>query len=186
MRLNGIPAVYRDLWPKNTDINFTGEKNMSWSPWGTFSTNNIHCYTDDYRFESIWRKPEYTLKRVLELNYVLSPDFTMYPGASDYVNTWQLYRAMSVFSYWQNMGVNVIPSINWSTPLHILNNKELYPQFSVIAVRGPANRYKNEWYAGAETIKKLINPKIILHFGQALGLDVWEDAAINYPLRSKK
>ena len=186
MRQNGIPPVYLHHWPIEVNINYDIDDSLAWSPWGTFKSDNIHCYTEDYRFEITWRKPELTLKRVLDLNLVIAPDFTVYPDAPAMINRWQLYRSISVFAYWQNMGVNVIPSINWISPGQIRRDLDLYPQFSTIAVRCPGKEYLDDWLAGAIEIKKTINPKTVLHFGTALGIDVWRGCEVyNYSLRPK-
>lgn len=184
MRQNGIPPVFRQSWPIKTAIDYPLSKDLLWSPWGTFASPNIHCYTEDYRFEITWRKPELTLKRVLELNLVISPDFTVYPGAPHPINQWQLYRSLAVFSYWQTMGVNVIPSINWISPSQIRQNQDLYPPFKMIAVRCPGKEYQKEWLSGAETILEIIKPDIVLHFGTSLGSRIWKGCDLfNFSLR---
>lgn len=187
MRQNGIPSVFRHVWPLKTNLDYPDLKNsLLWSPWGVFKSKNIHCYTEDYRFESTWRTPELSLKRVLELDFVIAPDFTVYPDAPDIINTYQLYRSLAVFAYWQNMGVNVIPSINWICPNQIKTNLDLYPGFSIIAVRCPTKSYLTQWMQGAEQIKKHIQPETVLHFGTALGLDIWSDCNVyNFSLRPK-
>ncbi len=174
MRQNGIPTVFRQSWPINTKLNYPDLKDtLLWSPWGVFVSGNIHCYTDDYRFESIWRKPELSLKRVLDLDLVIAPDYSVYPDAPAIVNRWQLHRSLAVFSYWQNMGVRVIPSISWVSSEQIRQDRGLYPDFSTIAVRCPTRDYLDTWYSGAETIRDLVKPETVLHFGTALGSDIW-------------
>lgn len=174
MRQNGIPPVFRQSWPIEPIIDYPDlKKTILWSSWGTFKSENIHCYTEDYRFEIAWRKPELTLKRVLQLNFVISPDFTVYQNAPETVNRWQLYRSLAVFSYWQNMGVKVIPSVNWVSPSQIQKDQDLYPDFTIISVRCPGKEYLHNWYAGAEKIRTMINPQIVLHFGTSLGSDIW-------------
>ena len=179
MRQNGIPPVFRQSWPTNTDLNYSDLKdNFLWSPWGVFVSEYIHCYTDDYRFESVWRKPELSLKRVLDLKIVIAPDFSVYQDAPANVNRWQLHRSLAVFSYWQNMGVRVIPSISWISPEQIRQDLDLYPDFSIIAVRCPTREYLDTWLSGAEIIRDQVKPKTVLHFGTALGSDIWTDSQV--------
>jgi len=186
MRQNGIPPVFRQPWPIKTTIDYPLSGSLLWSPWGTFVSENIHCYTEDYRFEIVWRKPELSLKRVLELNLVISPDFTVYQDAPETVNRWQLYRSLAVFSYWQTMGVNVIPSVNWISPCQIRKDRDLYPGFSMIAVRCPGKDYLDAWRSGAETIMEIISPRIVLHFGTHLGADIWNGSEVyQFSLRPK-
>ena len=184
MRLNGIPDVFQVSWPFKTRIDFDFSESLSWSPWGVFKTGNIHCYTDDYRFEGVWRKPEFSLKRALELNFVISPDFSVYQDAPSPVNSWQIYRSLAVFSYWQNMGVRVIPSITWVSAKQILDDLSLYPKFNVISVRSPGSGYTKEWIDGAQVINDLLKPMTVLHFGPKRGIDLWSNSnVINYSLR---
>jgi hypothetical protein len=187
MRQNGIPPVFTKSWPIETNLNYPDlNKSLLWSPWGVFNSDNIHCYTDDYRFEIAWRKPELSLKRVLDLNFILSPDFTVYPEAPEMINRWQLFRSLSVFAYWQNMGTRVIPSINWISQSQIQKDRDLYPPFSIIAVRCPGMNYLEEWISGVETIKEIINPEIVLHFGTSLGSEIWKDCKVyKFSLRPK-
>ena len=185
MRITGVPRVFRFKWPLKTTVNPILNNELSWSPWGVFNTENIHCYTDDYRFEVTWRNPELALQRVLGLNLVIAPDFTVYPTADPIVNRWQLYRSLAVFSYWQSMGVNVIPSLNWVSPDQIRADADLYPRFSTVAVRCPGTKYYNKWVDGITELKKIVQPETVLHFGTKLGLDVWSDEVIyHFKLRS--
>ena len=188
MRQNGIPAAFLYEWPINTNIVYPDLNNkLSWSPWGVFKSKNIHCYTDDYRFEGTWRNPESSLQRVLDLNFVIAPDFSVYQNAPSIINRWQLYRSLAVFSYWQNMGVKVIPSINWVSPDQINQDRDLYPNFSMIAVRCPGNGYYQKWLDGVEIINKIIKPQVVLHFGTNAGIDAWKDSQVyQFKLRAKE
>lgn len=188
MRQNGIPYSFQRTWPIDSYLDYPDlNKSLSWSPWGVFDSENIHCYTEDYRFECCWRNPELSLKRVLDLNFVVAPDFSVYPFAPYQVNSWQLYRSLAVFGFWQSNGVRVIPSINWIGPCQIESDRELYPKFNVIAVRCPGPGYYNEWVLGAEKIKELIQPDIVLHFGTKFGLKVWNNSDVFlFKLRGQK
>lgn len=187
MRRFGVHQTFLFDWPISTQLDYpdlTG--NLSWSPWGVFKTKNIHCYTDDYRFEGCWSNPQNALQRVLNLNFVISPDFSVYKNAPSIVNRWQLYRSLAVFSFWQNMGVRVIPSINWVSPSQIISDKDLYPNFNIISVRCPGFGYYDEWVSGVELIKSIIRPKIVLHFGAKRGLESWNGLRVlHYKLRGK-
>lgn len=179
MRQNGIPLVFQRTWPIETRLKYADlHKHLSWSPWGVFNSENIHCYTEDYRFEGCWRNPELSLKRVLDLNFVIAPDFSVYPFAPYQINSWQLYRSLAVFGFWQLNGVRVIPSINWIGPRQIESDKDLYPNFNIIAIRCPGREYYQEWLWGAEKINAIIKPEIVLHFGTNLGLDVWKNSQV--------
>jgi hypothetical protein len=118
---------------------------------------------------------------------VISPDFSVYPFAHHRVNSWQLYRSLAVFGFWHTNGVQVIPSINWVGPSQIESDRDLYPNFNIIAVRCPNPEYYQEWVWGAEKINEVIKPEIVLHFGTKLGSEVWQNSDVfQFKLRGQK
>ena len=74
----------------------------------------VHCFVDDYRFETSWTSPLRALKYALRFAFAFSPDFTLSPDYPPVLNQFQVYRARWVARYWQNNGVIVIPSVSWA------------------------------------------------------------------------
>lgn len=79
------------------------------------STEAIHFFLDDYRFENVWRYAHRTAKAFQGLT-VCSPDFSMYTDWPIEVQRWNVYRSRWCGAYWQTWGAQVIPTVNWSTP----------------------------------------------------------------------
>lgn len=75
-----------------------------------------HFFLDDYRFESVWTKPDQSLARVHRFKAILTPDFSLYTDWPRIVQQWNHYRRQWLGRYWQEHGVKVIPTVNWSTP----------------------------------------------------------------------
>lgn len=75
-----------------------------------------HFFLDDYRFESVWSKPDWGLSRVRRFRAVLTPDFSLYADWPLIIQQWNHYRRQWTGRYWQDHGVKVIPTVNWSTP----------------------------------------------------------------------
>lgn len=184
MRVDYIPDVYQVEWPIPPSSNYELSDDLKWSPYGQQISGNIHCYTYDYRFESTWRKPEKSMCKMLECNFVISPDFSVYPYAPAMVNSFQIWRSLAVYSYWVANGVKAIPSITWVNPEQIKRDKIMYQKRDTIAVRGPSSRYIQEWINGAKKVNNLIKPKQVLQFGQKAGSDCWKNARVfNFSLR---
>lgn len=76
----------------------------------------VGFYTDDFRFEKIWNEPWTCLDIMKErgLTQLLSPDFSMWGIQPIVVQMYQLFKARWCARFWQEKGIKVIPSLNWS------------------------------------------------------------------------
>ncbi|MBW1673577.1 MAG: DUF4417 domain-containing protein [Deltaproteobacteria bacterium] len=174
MRIDHIPEEFRIEWPVSK-VEFEPEMaEIDWGPWNKTHMVARHFYTDDWRFESTWRVPVQNLQVVLKLKYVTAPDFSIWPGYSRRLVEWQLFRSRQICGFWQYNGVTAIPSLNWTGGMDVKVLSEGIPEDSVVAVRAPAKRYLNEWLEGAIKIRDRIKPKVVLHFGNLYGSEVWD------------
>jgi hypothetical protein len=73
----------------------------------------LHFFTDDYRFECVWNRPEYYLNAI-KGKVVMSPDFSVYTDYNFYLQQWNFYRNRFIGSYYQENGLTVIPTITWA------------------------------------------------------------------------
>ena len=71
-----------------------------------------HFYIDDTRVPAMGNHIEYFTERLRKYQYVIAPDYTMYCGAPLAVNLRSLFLNRSIAVYWQEHGLNVIPSFN--------------------------------------------------------------------------
>ncbi|OZE89940.1 hypothetical protein CH298_13220 [Rhodococcoides fascians] len=74
----------------------------------------LHCFLDDYRFETAWSSPERAARRAVAVGCALSPDFSLWRGMPRAASIWNVYRSRWVAAYWQALGVDVIPTVSWS------------------------------------------------------------------------
>ena len=74
----------------------------------------VHCFLDDYRFETAWSSPERAARRVVAVGCALSPDFSLWRGMPRAASIWNVYRSRWVAAYWQALGLDVIPTVSWS------------------------------------------------------------------------
>lgn len=74
----------------------------------------VHFFLDDYRFESLWDKPIKTLNPIIKQGQALSPDFSLYVDYPIALQIFNVYRNRWLARYWQEQGVQVIPTVTWS------------------------------------------------------------------------
>ena len=72
-------------------------------------------YTDDYRFEVCWNKKEAFLNKLVQQEWtaVVAPDFSTWDDWPFAVRLHNVYRSRWCARYWQEFGVQIIPSIQW-------------------------------------------------------------------------
>lgn len=72
-------------------------------------------YTDDYRFESFYEKPDIETARLLNLGgrVALTPNYSMWYDQPRALHMWAMFRARWVGRYMQEAGIVVIPDLNW-------------------------------------------------------------------------
>jgi len=74
----------------------------------------LHFFVDDYQFNRIWREPDKYLPMMRQFRYVLTPDFSLYCDWPKAVQQYNHYRKHWCGAWWQDNGVNVIPTLRWS------------------------------------------------------------------------
>lgn len=73
-------------------------------------------YVDDYRFEGVWNEFIFAAKQIKKLPFqaIIEPDFSVWRDDPVVVQMYNRYRSQWVARYWQELGMDVIPSLNWS------------------------------------------------------------------------
>ena len=79
-----------------------------------YSGLGIHFFLDDYRFEQCWIKPEVGLDRVKSAEVALTPDFSLFMDMPKAVQIYNTYRNRWVGKFWQERGINIVPTLSWS------------------------------------------------------------------------
>jgi hypothetical protein len=75
----------------------------------------VHFFLDDYRFETVWTKPERGLSRCRAVGAVLTPDFSLWTTMPTAMQLWQVYRSRWCGAWLRHHGVTVVPTVSWST-----------------------------------------------------------------------
>jgi hypothetical protein len=74
-------------------------------------------YVWDNKLEQLWRRPQHYTALFLHhgVAAVVEPDFSVWADDAVAVQLFNVYRTRWLGRYWQDAGLNVIPSLNWST-----------------------------------------------------------------------
>lgn len=147
----------------------------------------IHFYLDDYQFERVWTRPTRYIKLLRKYACVLSPDFSLYTDMPLAMQIWNTYRSRLLGQYWQDNGINVIPTVSWSDERSYSFCFDGLPRRSVISVstRGCVRQEEPRklWQAGmAEAVRRL-EPTKILIYGSKIEFDHGGSEVVWIPAR---
>lgn len=161
--------------------------NYSQSFKGIRSQFGVHFYLDDYQFERVWISPKRYVKLLRQYAFTLSPDFSLYTDMPLVMQMWNVYRSRLLGQFWQNNGINVIPTVRWSDERSYSFCFDGLPRRSVISVstRGCVRQAEPRklWQAGmAEAVRRL-EPTKILIYGSKIEFDHGDAEVIWIPAR---
>ena len=131
----------------------------------------VHFFLDDYRFETLWSRPERGLSRCQRVGTALTPDFSLWRDMPTVMQLWQVYRSRWCGAWLHHHGVDVIPTVSWSTPASFEFTFTGIPTGSVVAVStvgtvrdAEARRLFAEGY---EAMLARLRPALVLVYGTA-------------------
>jgi len=128
----------------------------------------VHFFLDDYRFETVWTKPERGLSRIQRVGFSLTPDFSLWRDMPLAMQLWQVYRSRWCGCWLAEHGIDVIPTASWSTA-------DSYPfafagisprsavAVSTVGVREPLA--KELFAAGYAEMVRQLSPSLVLIYG---------------------
>lgn len=131
----------------------------------------VHFFLDDYRFETVWSKPERALSRVQRVGMALTPDFSLWREMPLSMQLWQVYRARWCGAWMQHHGVAVIPTISWSTKASYkfcFEGLAGSPVVAVSTVGTTGEETKALFFEGLDAMFGYIAPRVILCYGSSL------------------
>lgn len=130
----------------------------------------VHFFLDDYQFNRVWNNPDNYIDMFRQFTHVMSPDFSTYTDFPKAIQIYNHYRKHWVGAYLQENGVNVIPTISWSTPDSFEWCFDGEPEGGVVAVSsvGAANSKKKKelFLAGYNEMLFRLHPETILFYGK--------------------
>lgn len=148
----------------------------------------VHFFLDDYRFETMWTKPQRGLSRVMRVGAALTPDFSLWRDMPLALQLFQVYRARWVGLWMHQHGIRVIPTVGWSTPESYEFCFTGIPAGSVVAISTVGVRGVEAtalFRAGLQEMRWRLQPSTILVYGRSLGEDQlgWNVDFRYYPTR---
>ena len=73
----------------------------------------VHFFLYDYKFERIWKKPDYDIEKLKRYRAVLSPDFSIYREMNPSIQLYNTFRNRWCGAYFASKGIRVIPTVSW-------------------------------------------------------------------------
>lgn len=128
-----------------------------------------HFFLDDYRFETVWTKPDSGLSRVGRYWGTLTPDFSLYADWPPILQQWNHYRRQWLGRYWQEHGIKIIPTVNWSTQDSHAWCFTGIPRRQIVALAVPDLRRpqtRTLFTHGYHAMHAALEPQRILVYGQ--------------------
>lgn len=143
----------------------------------------VHFFIDDYRFERVWSNPEKYITRLADFGCVLTPDFSTYTDMPIPMQLWNVYRSRALGRIWQSLGLDVVPTLQWSTPDVSALSLAGLPSGGTVAVSTIGVRKDRDamraWVDGMRDALDRTQPTRILHYGPQI-LDDWGGAEVAY------
>lgn len=129
--------------------------------------NGVHFFVDDYRFEGIYTHPERSLRRYAQYAFLLTPDYSLYADFDLWHQIENVAKNRWVGAFWQSKGLQVIPTISWSTPRSYEFCFDGVEQHTIVAVSTVGcRRAKLEFMRGYDVMLDKLQPETIVCFGK--------------------
>ena len=129
----------------------------------------VHFFLDDYQFNRIWNQPNKYLPILQQFRYVMTPDFSMYTGFPKIIQIYNHYRKHWIGAYLQENGVDVIPTISWSTPDSYewcFDGEPTNGTVAVSSVGTQKNKKAKELFIqGYQEMVRRLEPETIIFYG---------------------
>lgn len=149
----------------------------------------VHFFLDDYRFETLWSRPNQSMSRLQRVGVSLTPDFSLWREMPLAMQLWQVYRSRWCGCWMQFHGVPAIPTLSWSTRDSYQFCFSGVPEKSTVAISTVGVRdddAKRHFLHGLDQMLYTLMPSTVLCYGR---LDVEQQALLadvrvkTYPTR---
>ncbi|MCH4169392.1 MAG: DUF4417 domain-containing protein [Streptococcaceae bacterium] len=144
----------------------------------------IHFYLDDYQFDRVWNQPEKYLEMIRKFYFAFTPDFSLYKDMPKPLQIYNVYRSRLLGAFWQERGINVIPTLSWSDEESFDFCFKGIEQGGVVTVSTVGivrnAEAKKMWIQGMEHMIKCVRPKTILIYGKPIEFNYKDIEVIYY------
>jgi len=184
------------VWPSDNDwgvplldINLQASAlDLPFETWGASERKRRmpgtwHFYTEDYRYEALWRDPSPILNT--QCVNIVEPNWSCYIQMPPAVALWQIYRKRWMARWWQSYGVRVFADLNVAEVHYSLNLLGIPKGWKAWATRGYTERMSStekEYqmavehagtpsilfvvYGGGKQVKQMCQSNGWLYFGE--------------------
>ena len=167
----GIPSMY----PTQT----TGTQMLRFMDWAEVDDPEnyiVHFYYDDFKFMQAWRNPNKYVEKLRRFKAVVSPDFSLYTDFPRCLQILSCYRRQWVGSYWQSLGLDVIPDVVWGDEKSFNYCFLGIPEGGTVAVSTVGVKTDKYWNgaqgemfrAGYNEMIRRLHPSTILFYGDMI------------------
>lgn len=129
----------------------------------------VHFFIDDYQFNRLWTNIDRYVDMLSQFKYVMTPDFSTYTDFTKAIQIYNHYRKHWVGAYLQEAGVQVIPTISWSTPDSFEWCFDGEPEGGTVAVSSVgcmnSKTKKQLFLSGYNEMVKRVQPDSIIFYG---------------------
>lgn len=144
----------------------------------------IHFFIDDYQFDRVWRFPQRYVELLRKFKCVCTPDFSLYAEMPLAMKIWNVYRSHAIGVFWQEHGLNVIPTLQWAEPRTFHFCFSGVPSGTMVAVStlGAAKSQlsRKMWTCGMEEAVRRLCPTTVLLYGSPIDFDFGNINVIHY------
>lgn len=129
----------------------------------------VHFFLDDYQFRRLLSNIDRYIPMLQRFRYVMSPDFSTYTDFPKVMQIYNHYRKHWCAAYMQEAGIQVIPTISWSTPDSYDWCFDGEPEGGTVAVSSVGCMNSKEkkalFLAGYEEMVRRLQPETIIFYG---------------------
>lgn len=129
----------------------------------------VHFFLDDYQFNRVWTTPDRYIDLLEKFKYVLSPDFSTYTDFPAAIQIYNHYRKHWLAAYWQEQGIQVIPTISWSTEESFEWCFDGEPKHSTVAISSVGTQMSKDskelFLNGYKRMIEILEPNTVIMYG---------------------
>lgn len=129
----------------------------------------VHFFLHDYQFERVWNYPDRYTEILSKFAFVLSPDFSPYSDMPKALQIYNVYRNRWCARYWQEYGINVIPTVTWASDNSLSYCLNGVPKHSTIAISTMGEGRWAKWQSlrrNWDYIMQTLEPDAVLLYGK--------------------
>jgi len=132
-----------------------------------YKHKTIHFFTYDWKFDTVFDKPEKAMEKLDQYYALLTPEFSTYKDMPLAVQLWSTFKNRWCGAFWQKLGMKVIPTITWGTPPSFNFCFDGVEQNAIVAVStyGSENNERG-FMRGYNKMLEVLNPAQIVCYGE--------------------